>query len=157
MKVRLVILGLGALAIGIQSCGGETTPVEDFTKPSADKSKETTVEETKTESLYAAGEAVYKKTCVACHQADGKGMEGAFPPLAGSDYLLADKNRAIAQVIHGSEGEITVNGKVYTGVMPPQAITDEEVRDVINYVLNSWGNDGGEVTLEEVQAQRSAE
>ena len=153
MKTSLKTIGIGAIALALYSCGGESTPVEDFAKPSAENKTEEVVEAA---SEYAAGEAVYAKTCVACHQADGKGVEGAFPPLAGSDYLMADKNRAIAQVIHGSEGEITVNGKVYTGIMPPQAINDEEVRDVINYVLNSWGNDGGEVTLEEVQAQKSA-
>lgn len=156
MKAKLATIGLGIMALGFQSCGGEITPVEDFTKTTADNKTEATIDELSSNNKYAAGEAVYNKTCIACHQADGKGMEGAFPPLAGSDYLMADKERAIAQVIHGSEGEITVNGVVYSGVMPPQAINDEEVRDVINYVLNSWGNDGGEVTLEEVQAQRSA-
>lgn len=107
-----------------------------------------------TSQKYAAGAEVYEKNCIACHQAKGEGVKGAFPPLAKSDYLLADKNRAIKQIIHGSSGEMTVNGETYNTIMPPQPISDEEVRDVMNYILNSWGNNGGEVTLKEVQAQR---
>lgn len=103
---------------------------------------------------YQAGKEVYMKNCVACHQSDGEGVKGAFPPLAKSDYLLADKNRAIRQIIHGSSGEMIVNGETYNTIMPPQPISDEEIRDVVNYILNSWGNNGGEVTLEEVKKQR---
>ncbi|MFK8045923.1 MAG: cytochrome c [Crocinitomicaceae bacterium] len=148
MKYGIGLIGIGLLTLTFQSCGGEEHPVEDFAKSRREKKVE--------EPKYAAGEAVYKKTCVTCHQADGKGMEGAFPPLAGSDYLLQDKARAIKQVIHGSEGEITVNGMIYTGIMPAQEITDKEVKDVINYILNSWGNDGGEVTMEDVVTQKNA-
>jgi len=103
---------------------------------------------------YPEGEAVYLKTCVACHQAKGEGVTGAFPPLANSDYLFADKNRAISQIINGSSGEMIVNGTTYNTIMPPQELTDEEVRDVMNYVLNAWGNDQGEVTLEDVKKEK---
>ena len=103
---------------------------------------------------YAAGKAVYDKSCISCHQSDGLGMEGVFPPLADSDYLLEDKSRAARQVFHGLKGEITVNGETYDGIMPPQELSAEEVKDVINYVLNSWGNDGGEITLEEVEKEQ---
>lgn len=106
------------------------------------------------QSKYAAGEAVYQKNCVACHQSEGEGVIGVFPPLAGSDYLLADKNRSIKQIIHGSNEEMIVNGETYNTIMPPQPLTDEEVRDVVNFILNAWGNSGGEVTIEEVKAQR---
>jgi nitrite reductase (NO-forming) len=102
-------------------------------------------------SDYSAGEEVYNKTCVVCHQAEGEGLAGAFPPLAGSDYLLDDKFRAVEQVLNGLSGEIIVNGVEYNSIMPAQEVTDQEATDVINYVLNSWGNDGGEVTLEDVQ------
>jgi len=103
---------------------------------------------------YSAGEEVYGKTCKACHQATGKGIPSAFPPLAESDYLLEDKNRAIKQILEGSSGEMVVNGVTYNGTMTPQAISDQEVVDVMNYILNSWGNAGGEVTLEDVAAQK---
>ena len=100
----------------------------------------------------SAGEAVYKTTCLACHQATGLGLPNFYPPLAKSDYLMADKIRAIKQVKLGSEGEITVNGKKYNGVMPPQALDNQQIADVLTYVMNSWGNDGGVVTVKEVDA-----
>lgn len=97
------------------------------------------------------GEQIYKTKCIVCHQADGKGLPGAFPPLAGSDYLLADKVRAVAQALNGSNKEITVNGMKYATPMPPQVDTKEDAVAVINYVLNNFGNKGGTVTLEDVK------
>lgn len=103
-------------------------------------------------SEFAAGEKVYMGTCVACHQKDGVGLAGAFPPLANSDYLLADKERAIEIAANGLEGEITVNGEIYNTIMAPQGLSNKEVMDVVNYVLNSWGNEGGTVTMVQVDA-----
>jgi mono/diheme cytochrome c family protein len=97
------------------------------------------------------GEQIYKEKCIVCHQADGKGLPGAFPPLAGSDYLLADKVRAVGQVLNGSNMEITVNKVKYTAPMPPQVNTKEDAVAIVNYVLNNFGNKGGQVTLEEVK------
>lgn len=105
----------------------------------------------------AAGKIIYegKGTCAVCHQLTGVGLPPAFPPLAGADYLLADKDRAIKQTMYGAKEPIVVNGVTYPGgMMSVVEMTDEEVRDVVNYILNSWGNKGGEVTLEEVKAQR---
>jgi len=101
------------------------------------------------------GKDQYMATCAACHQADGKGIEGAFPPLAKSDYLNADVDRAIDIVLHGKSGEITVNGKKYNSVMTAQALSDEEVANVLTYVYNSWGNSKKEVTPDMVQAVRN--
>jgi mono/diheme cytochrome c family protein len=100
------------------------------------------------------GKAVYAKTCVACHQATGAGIPGAFPPLAKSDYLNADVNRAIKQVIKGSNGPITVNGKKYSTPMPPQVLNDQEIADVLTYVYASWGNKKTSITPAMVKAQR---
>lgn len=103
------------------------------------------------------GKDKYMATCSACHQANGQGIEGAFPPLANSDYLNADVNRAIDIVLHGKTGEITVNGKKYNSVMTAQALSDEEVVNVLTYVYNSWGNSKKEVTPEMVEAVRNKE
>jgi mono/diheme cytochrome c family protein len=100
------------------------------------------------------GKGVYGKTCIACHQATGAGIPGAFPPLAKSDYLNADVNRAIKQVIKGSNGPITVNGKKYTTPMPAQALSDQQIADVLTYVYASWGNSKKSVTVAMVKAQR---
>jgi glucose/arabinose dehydrogenase len=75
--------------------------------------------------------------------------------LAGSDYLLADIDRAIRIVCEGLNGEITVNARRYAGVMPPAILQDEEVASVLNYVLRNWGNAGPEVTAERVKKVRA--
>ena len=106
------------------------------------------------EERIKAGESVYQSTCSACHGAEGKGVEGAFPPLAGSDYLNADPKRGIHAVVKGLSGEITVNGKKFNSVMPAQALDDEKIANVLTYVLNSFGNKGGEVKPEDVAAAR---
>jgi nitrite reductase (NO-forming)/hydroxylamine reductase len=105
----------------------------------------------------AAGQKVYETLCQACHQPNGQGMTGAFPPLAKSDYLMADKRRAVTIVLHGLHGPITVNKQQYNAVMPPLGaqMSDEDIANVVTYVLNSWGNRGGVVTAAEVKALRS--
>ncbi|WP_417444305.1 copper-containing nitrite reductase [Joostella sp.] len=96
------------------------------------------------------GKQTYMHTCFACHQPEGQGIDGVFPPLAMSDYLNADVNRAIDIVLHGKQGEITVNGEKYNSVMTSQTLTDEEVANVLTFVYNSWGNSKEVVTPEMV-------
>ena len=100
------------------------------------------------------GKEVYNVHCITCHMEKGEGLEGVFPPVAKSDYLMADKARSINQIIKGASGEMTVNGKTYNGEMPGVDLTDEQVSDVLNYVRNSWENKGEAVTPTEVKAQR---
>lgn len=107
------------------------------------------VELTKAEKL-ENGRHLYNETCVACHQANGEGIENAFPPLAKSDYLNADKERAIRIVLHGLSGSITVNGKKFNSVMPAQDLTDEEIASVLTYVYNRFGNSKKDVTVKDV-------
>ena len=100
----------------------------------------------------AAGKQVYAQTCAACHQATGSGVPGAFPPLAKSDFLNSNHFRAIDIVLHGHTGPITVNGGHFGSVaMPPQSLSDQQIADVLTYVLNSWGNGGGVVTEAQVK------
>ncbi|MDH4106395.1 MAG: c-type cytochrome [Gammaproteobacteria bacterium] len=104
-----------------------------------------------------AGEEVFKVACVACHQDTGQGLPGAFPPLAKSDYLLADPARAVGIVVRGLQGEVTVNGQKYNSVMPAMTqLTEQQIADVLTYVLNTWGNAGGSVSAERVAAERAA-
>jgi nitrite reductase (NO-forming) len=104
----------------------------------------------------AAGEQIFNRTCMACHQSSGQGLPGIFPPLAASDYLMADRDRAIGTVIHGKQGEIVVNGKKYNQVMTPQNLTDDEIASVLTFVMNSWGNKAKMVTPDEVAKVRAA-
>jgi nitrite reductase (NO-forming) len=103
----------------------------------------------------AAGKAIYGTTCFACHQSEGQGIAGAFPPLAKSDYLNANPSRAIDAVLKGLSGEITVNGKKINSVMPRQNLTDDEIANVLTYVYSTWGNNKTVVTPAMVKAQKS--
>lgn len=105
------------------------------------------------EQRLEAGKNTYEHNCAACHQMQGQGIEGSFPPLAKSDYL-ASKTNAIRAVVHGLQGPITVNGKQYNGVMPKLGLSDSEVANVLTYIYKNWGNQGFEVTEAEVRAQR---
>jgi nitrite reductase (NO-forming) len=92
------------------------------------------------------GKQAYMQTCFACHQGEGQGVPNAFPPLAKSDYLNADVDRAIGVVLHGLTGEITVNGQKYNSVMTRQMLSSDEIANVLTYVYNSWGNSKKVVT-----------
>lgn len=107
-----------------------------------------------TQERIAFGERVYAQNCVACHQANGQGIPGAFPPLAGSDYLNADKIRAIRIVLNGLDGTITVNGNTYDGVMPALQLSDDDVANVLSYVYSQWDNSGLVVAPSEVRTVR---
>ena len=101
------------------------------------------------------GQEVFNATCIVCHKENGQGQPGVYPPLANSDFLLKDSQRAIGIVLNGLNGEITVNGKIYNLDMPAQKqLTDQQVTDVLNYVRNSWGNKGKAIKPAQVIAAR---
>ncbi|HEX5065965.1 MAG TPA: c-type cytochrome, partial [Myxococcota bacterium] len=109
------------------------------------------------EAQLARGKATYQGTCSTCHQAEGQGLASVFPPLAKSDYLMADKQRSIHVVLAGLSGPITVNGQPYNNVMPAWAhLTDHEIANVLSYVRSSFGNQGDPVTDAEVAAVRAS-
>ncbi len=105
-------------------------------------------------SSITRGRETYVTYCISCHMDQGEGIEGVFPPLAKSDYLMADKNRTISQIIFGVSGEMTVNGKIYNAEMTGVDLNDQEISDVVNYVRNSFGNKGGAVTPEQIRPLR---
>lgn len=97
------------------------------------------------------GALVYEDFCMNCHLPDGKGTPNIYPPLVDSDYLMKKREESIKAVKYGLAGEITVNGKKYNNAMASLGLLDDEVADVMNYILNSWGNaDGKIVTVAEV-------
>lgn len=104
-----------------------------------------------------AGRVLYNGTCSVCHQQDGKGLAGVFPPLANSDYLMADTRRAIEVVLNGLTGPVTVNGNDFNSVMPPMSqLNDDEIANILTFTLNSWGNENGEVSSSDVAEVRAA-
>ena len=162
--MKLKYITIFALMFGMASCVVDEEKTDDsanheatteHTEEVAEEVEEEVVEEETTTADYSAGEEIYGKTCAACHQANGEGIAGAFPPLANSDYLMEDKTRAIKQVINGSSEEMVVNGETYNGTMTPQNLSDQEIVDVLNYVYHAWGNNGETVTLEDVEAAKA--
>ena len=97
----------------------------------ADKTKEESIND---------GQEIYQDFCVQCHLANGTGVSGVFPPLKASDYLFENIEKSIAGVKYGLRGEIVVNDETYDGVMTTQGLDNEEIADVMNYILNNWGN-----------------
>ena len=100
------------------------------------------------EQSIADGKEIYTDFCLQCHMANGKGVPGSFPPLANSDYLN-DINQSIHAIKFGLKGPITVNGKSYNSNMISQGLDDEEIADVMNYILRSWGNESSTIVTEE--------
>ncbi len=101
------------------------------------------------------GKRIYEQSCQACHQAGGTGLSSAFPPLAKSDFLNKDHTRAIDIVQHGLTGKIKVNGRSFNSMMPSIGLSDANTANVLTYILNSWGNKGGEVSDEQVAERRA--
>ncbi len=102
-------------------------------------------------SSVAKGHEIYQDFCLTCHLSKGEGIEEVYPPLANSDYLVDSIDASIRAVKYGLEGKIIVNGKVYDNIMAPLYLSDQEVMDVMNFILNSWGNQGDFITLQRVQ------
>ena len=103
----------------------------------------------------AAARATYITMCANCHREDGgKGLQRTIPPLAGADFLAADKDRAIRLLITGMRGPIVVNNRAYNSIMPLQVFTDQQIADLVNYELNAWGNNFGTVTTADVARVR---
>lgn len=106
------------------------------------------------------GKRVFTANCAACHQPTGLGVPGAFPPLAGSEWVQSGDwhgdNHLVRVVLHGLQGPIDVEGKAFNGVMPPwQQLKDEEIAAVLTYIRNEWGNSAPPVTPEHVAKIRA--
>lgn len=146
-KVILIGLSIFTLTMVMVSCGGGSQSSGEQQKVEAAANSGLPAD---IQAMMPRGEEIYKTKCKVCHQDNGQGIANVFPPLANSDYLLADKVRAVAQTLNGSKTEMVVNGAKYTQEMTPQVESKEDAVAVINYVLNNFGNKGGYVTLADV-------
>ncbi|MBU2525256.1 MAG: cytochrome c [Bacteroidetes bacterium] len=112
--------------------------------------EERTLQDPLKESI-VRGQSIYEDICMNCHMANGKGDGAIYPPLAQSDFLLKNRAASIRAVKYGISGKITVNGKDYYNYMADPGLSTQEVADVMNYILNTWGNKSEQiVTPEEV-------
>lgn len=110
-----------------------------------------------------AGRRLYTQVCATCHQVNGQGVPGAFPPLAGVDWVTGDPDRLIRILVHGLQGPIEVKGSTYNGIMPAFGLgsaynwNDERISHVLTYIRSEWGNEAGPITVEQVNAIRTGD
>ena len=158
MESRILATALAVFSLltisapAIESADKPSTPAP---QPSSIEIKPQQISSAELSPRLERGRDLYVKNCFVCHQFNGAGIPGVFPPLAKSDVVATNLELAIKAVVEGLAGEIIVNGKKYNGAMPPVAINDEEVADVFTYILNSWGNPGGAVSSAIVADVRS--
>ena len=113
----------------------------------------------------ALGKRQFQVACITCHQANGLGVPGAFPPLAGSEWANGSEERAIRIVLHGLGGEVKVGAAVFNSAMPSFGKVpgsgfnwrDDQIAAVLTYIRQEWGNQAGPVTPEQVTAIRTQE
>jgi mono/diheme cytochrome c family protein len=106
--------------------------------------------------IVSGGEKIFSLYCATCHQKDGKGASGRFPPLVGTDWVTGDKKRLINILLNGLEGAIEVNGETYINAMPQHSfLSDEEIANVLTYIRQNLGNKASEVTVKEVSEMRN--
>jgi mono/diheme cytochrome c family protein len=104
------------------------------------------------------GQQIYTRYCAQCHQAEGNGIERAFPPIRGTEWVNGDKGRLIRLVLYGMQGPIEVQGQTYNNAMTPHGfLTDEQVAAVLTFVRSSFENDADPVLPDEVARVRAAE
>ena len=112
----------------------------------------------KVKGASANGAELYAANCVACHQASGAGLPGAFPPLAGSEWVLGQEKVLANILLHGISGKLTVKSASYSGAMPAfkEKFDDNEIAAVLTHIRGSFGNTAGKVSPDIVKAERAA-
>lgn len=159
------VLTLGTAALGVAACGGADERDTDRASLAARASYGVMWNDTMaaTKPAPPGGEATVSgaevyATCAACHQANGQGMPGSWPPLAGSEWLLNNPEVPIRIVLHGLHGPITVKGQSYNNLMQAwgETFSDEQIAAVLTYARSNWGNNAPAVTAEQVATVREA-
>ena len=152
-KTISLLLAVPLMGLALGACSQDSADSPAATDTAVHTAK---VAAASADELMTKGQGVYNANCAACHQPDGSGLTGAFPPLAASDYLKGDRNQVIAAALFGLSGPITVNGVDYNGVMPSLGyLSDDDLAAALTYVFGSWGNNLAAVSVEEVAALRA--
>ncbi len=103
------------------------------------------------------GKDVYLRHCMSCHQKNGSGVPGMYPPLQKSNWINGDKKKIINVVLNGLEGEIEVNGEVFSQTMPKQNyLTNKQVAQVLSYLRKNFGNQADSVKVKDVMEVRKS-
>lgn len=110
-----------------------------------------------TEKNITEGQQIYNTYCMACHQSNGKGASGRFPPLNKTDWVVGDKERLVHLILNGMEGPIKVNGEDYNGLMPQHAfLNDDQIAKVLTYIRTHFGNNASPISANEVKKYRTS-
>lgn len=148
LKSLVLTLWVGTLVACSSSGGQEGTDSVSSSEPEATPVVQTQALE--------KGKTIYGQYCLACHQGDGNGVAGAFPPLTQTKWVAGDKATLIPVILNGMQGPITVKGEEYNNAMPAHGfLSDEEIAAVLTYVRQSFGNDYPEITTEDVAEVRA--
>jgi mono/diheme cytochrome c family protein len=151
MKINGILCLL--LVFLLSACGGRNQSSQQQTET------QTIAPETTAKSADMAnhpGKKVYDSVCLACHMADGSGVPGMHPPLIETEWVNGDKEQLIEITLNGLSGKIEVDGETYNSIMPPHShLSDKQIADVLTYIRQSFGNNAGEITVEEVQKVRN--
>lgn len=156
-----LFLGFGVSYLTLRTPNTSFTPGDSRTPPESaqtQKSNDAKNDGNDLSAMMEKGKQVFTTTCQACHQANGAGIPGAFPPLAESEWVNGSPKRMVAIVLHGLQGEINVKGQKFQGVMPPfkDQLKAEDIAAVATYVRNSFGNKADLVTTELVNQVQEA-
>lgn len=134
------MLGFGLFLLGCFPSKNVARQSSIITENNYTLDSETNRDKIAEQNLQLPGEEIYADFCIQCHGANGKGDGIKIPPLAGSDWLIKKRKESIHAVKFGQNGEIVVNKKKFNNNMPTMGLSNQEVADVMNYVMNSWGN-----------------
>lgn len=162
--MRITLFWITLLGLSLFACGGgeqtaqdETSQEETSTTETEATEAEATEETTSEEEAVVGDEDSFVATCGACHQADGSGVPGLYPPLNETEWVTGEKERLIKIVLQGLEGEIEVNGEKYNQVMAALGyLEDDKIAGILTYVRHKFGNGADAVTTEEVAAVRAS-
>ena len=144
-SIRLLILPVLFVLFFVCQASNYLKPLATGYKPSTGKQG----------SSAKAGENLYIKHCLQCHQKDGSGVPNMFPPVMKSDWATGDKIRLINVLLKGLDGDIEVNGDQYSQVMPKQDyLTNTEIAEILTYIRQNFGNDAGAINPEDVATVR---
>ena len=147
----MALLGWGGWYLGTYSAGFSSSVYEGGSPAAAAAPVKTAPPDP-----MAVGRRVFNN-CMPCHQKEGQGVPGTYPPLAGSEWVLGAPEVTARIVLHGIQGAITVKGETYQQDMPPWGqLSDDQLAGVLTYIRGSWGNAASPVTAELVAAQREA-
>lgn len=152
-RISAAVALLAVLLFGVHFVSSSPTDA-----PSSEHADGLLAAQTAYAALPVDGKEIYSTRCQTCHQANGQGVPGVFPPLDGSEWVVGDKGRLIRIILNGVTGEIEVNGQTYSGSMPPWGtfLNDEEVAQLSTFIRSSWSNDTTAVAPDEVAAVRKA-